>query len=104
MKTTATPVDTGELALGRRRRARFGSGSPTATCSSSSRTPASSRSPRTGRSGAHTRTEHVRIQEFPPTSRDGEEPTDAVAAAMSQASATFELVDFSVAAEDLWAP
>jgi leucyl aminopeptidase (aminopeptidase T) len=36
---------------------------------------------------ARARTQNLRIEEFPPTSRDGEEPPDAVATAMSQASA-----------------
>jgi len=36
---------------------------------------------------ARARTQNLRIQEFPPTSRDGEEPPDVVATAMSQASA-----------------
>jgi leucyl aminopeptidase (aminopeptidase T) len=45
---------------------------------------------------ACTRTENVRIQEFPPTSRDGEEPPDAVAAAMAQASAIAIVTRFSL--------
>jgi hypothetical protein len=36
---------------------------------------------------ARARTRNVRLQEFPPTSRDGEEPPDAVATAMCAATA-----------------
>jgi len=45
---------------------------------------------------ARARTQNVRIQEFPPTSRDGEEPPDAVATAMCQASAIAIVTRFSL--------
>jgi leucyl aminopeptidase (aminopeptidase T) len=45
---------------------------------------------------ARARTQNVRVQEFPPTSRDGEEPPDAVAAAMLQASAIAIVARFSL--------
>jgi leucyl aminopeptidase (aminopeptidase T) len=45
---------------------------------------------------ARTRTENVRIQEFPPTSRDGEEPPAAVATAMCQASAIAIVTGYSL--------
>jgi len=45
---------------------------------------------------ARGRTQNVRIQEFPPTSRDGEEPPDAVATAMCQASAIAIVTRFSL--------
>jgi leucyl aminopeptidase (aminopeptidase T) len=45
---------------------------------------------------ARARTESVRIEEFPPTSRDGEEPPKAVATAMCQASAIAIVSRFSL--------
>jgi leucyl aminopeptidase (aminopeptidase T) len=45
---------------------------------------------------ARARTQSVRIEEFPPTSRDGEEPPKAVAAAMCQASAIAIVTRFSL--------
>jgi leucyl aminopeptidase (aminopeptidase T) len=45
---------------------------------------------------ARARTQRVRIEEFPPTSRDGEEPPDAVATAMSHASAIAVVTRFSI--------
>jgi leucyl aminopeptidase (aminopeptidase T) len=46
--------------------------------------------------GARARTRTVRIEEFPPTSRDGEEPPEAVATAMCQASAIAIVTRFSL--------
>jgi leucyl aminopeptidase (aminopeptidase T) len=45
---------------------------------------------------ARARTQSVRIEEFPPTSRDGEEPPKAVARAMCQASAIAIVTRFSL--------
>jgi leucyl aminopeptidase (aminopeptidase T) len=45
---------------------------------------------------ARARTQNVRIEEFPPTSRDGEEPPDAVAKAMCRASAIAIVTRFSL--------
>lgn len=45
---------------------------------------------------ARARTQTVRIQEFPPTGRDGEEPPDAVARVMCQASAIVIVTRFSL--------
>lgn len=45
---------------------------------------------------ARARTPRVRIEEFRPTSRDGEEPPDAVATAMSHASAIAIVTRFSL--------
>jgi leucyl aminopeptidase (aminopeptidase T) len=45
---------------------------------------------------AGARTEDIRVREFPTTSRDGEEPPDAVATAMSQASVIAIATRFSL--------
>jgi leucyl aminopeptidase (aminopeptidase T) len=45
---------------------------------------------------ARARTQSVRVEEFPPTSRDGEEPPKAVATAMCQASAIAIVTRFSL--------
>jgi leucyl aminopeptidase (aminopeptidase T) len=45
---------------------------------------------------ARARTQTVRIEEFPPTSRDGEEPPEAVAKAMCQASAIALVTRYSL--------
>jgi hypothetical protein len=45
---------------------------------------------------ARARAQNVRLQEFPPTSRDGEEPPDAVATAMCAATAIALVTHFSL--------